>query len=160
MHMDTNENELPDPAWGVPSMPTIPEGFIPWAGGECPVPGDQFVDILTRENGTTSCMAMYLNWQWGSDSWTDIIAYRPDPNYVVPINWQARALEIEEDLRQTSKTLDYVRAKAEKLATALRGIMEWAGPIAGDNNDDVSAEEEISSADLARAALAEWEGKP
>lgn len=132
--------------------PKIPEGFIRHDGGKCPVPLDASVSIMFADGMIDDGWLPARYWAWGRalpcNSW--IIAYKPAPNYTPPIDWQARAEAAEAELAA-------LRVKAEKLATALKGIMEWAGPIAGDNNDDVAAEEEISSADLARAALAEWE---
>ncbi len=76
------------------NTPTIPKGFIPWAGGECPVPGDSkptimFADgfIYKPDRGET---AATWTWMWPvSDDIGRIVAYRPEQITAPPIDWQA-----------------------------------------------------------------------
>jgi hypothetical protein len=74
-------NELPN-GTGV----EIPEGFVPWSGGECPVPTGAAFEVVTR-NGARRCSEDY-SWPYFTDNWRhteplpnpkanyDIIAYR------------------------------------------------------------------------------------
>jgi hypothetical protein len=64
------------------------DGWIPWHGGQCPVPGDTLVDYQTR-NGTSSTRSeLPENLRWTHSNWnnpSDITAYRlakvPVPEY-------------------------------------------------------------------------------
>lgn len=53
--------------------------WIDWAGGECPVPDDTYVDVRFR-NDTESLYVPAHSWEWGVESLLpedyDIIAYR------------------------------------------------------------------------------------
>lgn len=52
------------------------DGWIEWAGGECPVPKNALVDVKLRNNGVDEC-SRADNWQWKHfGNHTDIIAYR------------------------------------------------------------------------------------
>lgn len=57
--------------------PAIPEGFIPWSGGECPVASGTTVDTVFR-GGTSAidCKAAKLRWDHKFKTISDIIAYR------------------------------------------------------------------------------------
>lgn len=55
-------------------------GWITWAGGECPVPGDVIVRYILRSGVASQEPAKKLHWDHNSNS-SDIIAYR-----VVPTN--------------------------------------------------------------------------
>lgn len=50
-------------------------------------------------------------------------------------------------------------AAAPELYAALVAVLAWAAPIAGDNQNDVAAQKEISAIDLANAALAKARGE-
>jgi hypothetical protein len=50
-------------------------------------------------------------------------------------------------------------AAAPELYAALVAVLEWAAPIAGDNQNDVAAQKEIGAIDLANAALAKARGE-
>lgn len=68
--------------------PIIPEGFTPWAGGECPVDGDVKVEIATNEDCYLTDTADTFMWEW--DAETNIIAYRiipPAPWVPTPQTW-------------------------------------------------------------------------
>ena len=58
-------------------------GWIDWAGGECPVPKNALVDVKLRDNLVDECSSAD-NWQWKHfGNHTDIIAYRlQQPNEV------------------------------------------------------------------------------
>lgn len=56
------------------------DGWITWAGGECPVPGDVTVKYFLRCGVKSTDQACRLGWRHDGDS-GDIIAYR-----VVPTN--------------------------------------------------------------------------
>lgn len=51
---------------------------------------------------------------------------------------------------------DALRAKADQLAVALEGVMEWASHVAGDNQDPEAADRELDADRRARAALAAY----
>lgn len=56
--------------------PKQTDGWIPWTGGECPVPGDTVVDVELR-NGERFFDRESGYWDWRhSDLALDIIAYR------------------------------------------------------------------------------------
>jgi hypothetical protein len=55
--------------------PVIPEGFIPWHGGECPVAGDTTVEVKLRNGVSFTGKARYLFWS-RDGSIIGIIAYR------------------------------------------------------------------------------------
>ena len=51
--------------------------WIEWNGGECPVPGDTRVDIMTRNGDVSSGGLTAKSWFWNHDGdSSDIIAYR------------------------------------------------------------------------------------
>jgi hypothetical protein len=54
---------------------TIPEGFIPWHGGECPVAGDTTVEVKLRNGVSFTSKARYLLWS-RDGSIIGILAYR------------------------------------------------------------------------------------
>jgi hypothetical protein len=64
-------------AKGVDIVDTPPsEGWIPWAGGECPVAGEAVGDIMCRNKGTVEIAALHwCLWQHHGHG-ADIIAYR------------------------------------------------------------------------------------
>jgi hypothetical protein len=60
--------------------PEIPDGFIPWRGGDCPVDGDTVVDVVYRKAGrlhkSTGALACDIDWGWSERlSDYDVIAY-------------------------------------------------------------------------------------
>ena len=156
------------------NTPEIPEGFIPWAGGECPVPKKTIVDIFNRGNATFfERIAGAINWNHARyNSTQEIIGYRI---HIPPVDWQARALVAEEELSiwksvfpdiapervmpdrsLLEKELADLRAKAEKLAAALKNTTEWCAVV---KNALPSMETIGTAIEEGRAALAEWEGK-
>lgn len=52
----------------------IPEGFTPWAGGECPVDTDANVEVIFADGTKGSCAAKHLRWM--NAPAFSIIAYR------------------------------------------------------------------------------------
>lgn len=57
--------------------PADPDGWIPWAGGECPVPNDRV--LVKTQDGREEELRVGRLWQWTHDaerSYGDIIAYR------------------------------------------------------------------------------------
>jgi hypothetical protein len=50
-------------------------------------------------------------------------------------------------------TIAALRAEVERKDKALRGLLDWAGPIAGDNQDLKAAKIEVDTCEAARAAL-------
>ncbi len=65
-------------------MTNLPEGFIPWGGGECPCP-DAAADVLFRDGRRHDYIKAYgfkaSGWDWSHDDRaSDIIAYRPIPD--------------------------------------------------------------------------------
>jgi len=53
------------------------EGWIPWTGGECPVPDGTEVEVEWRTGGTDICDAKFIYWKWDEDDpETDILCYR------------------------------------------------------------------------------------
>ncbi len=65
---------------GLPvATPTIPEGFIPWPGGECPVSNTTLTQVELRDKETTRKLKLDYRWEWkkGSQEPNDIIGYRP-----------------------------------------------------------------------------------
>lgn len=69
--------DLPPPQ----EAPAIPEGFIPWSGGECPVPHGTVVDIICRDpdirvGQTNEVFAHMISWANEGNAAYDIIAYR------------------------------------------------------------------------------------
>lgn len=40
----------------------LPEGFTPWAGGECPVPAETQVEVVFDDGLRGFCAAAYLRW--------------------------------------------------------------------------------------------------
>jgi len=59
----------------------IPEGFIPWSGGECPVPYGRIVDIICRDpdirvGQTNEVFAHMIDWSNEGDPRYNIIAYK------------------------------------------------------------------------------------
>ena len=83
----SDESQAEDPTIDALVPPQIPEGFIPWSGGECPVSKDQVVELLFRESwaGDGSGRAIYISdpadyadlTQWKHHGQGgDIIAYR------------------------------------------------------------------------------------
>ena len=56
---------------------TIPEGFIPWHGGECPVAEETRGEILLRSGTRRQDVNIGIGWRWSNDIGRfDIIAYR------------------------------------------------------------------------------------
>jgi hypothetical protein len=57
---------------------TIPEGFIPWHGGECPVAEGTVVDMLFRDGIIHGWRAIGRHATWWShmNDATDVVAYR------------------------------------------------------------------------------------
>lgn len=53
---------------------SIPEGFTPWAGGECPVPPDTEVEVIFDDGKKGFCAATHL--RWTNAPGFSIIAYR------------------------------------------------------------------------------------
>ena len=52
------------------------DGWIPWAGGDCPVPGDTLVEAEDR-NGRVYLPAHAAGFRWDHYGWgTDIVRYR------------------------------------------------------------------------------------
>jgi len=69
--------EAGDPQGAI--MITLPDGFMPWEGGDCPVPLDSWVEIMCRSGGRDTDTASRF-W-WGreySPRPYEIIAYRKD----------------------------------------------------------------------------------
>lgn len=57
--------------------PEIPEGFIKWEGGDCPVDRDACVEVMFRDRSANDKDVAYLcDWRHHDVSGTDIIAYR------------------------------------------------------------------------------------
>ena len=60
---------------GITEEPLIPEGWIPWHGGECPVQDDATVEVICFDDVRETGIAYGFSWdRRGRDS--DIIAYR------------------------------------------------------------------------------------
>jgi hypothetical protein len=56
---------------------TIPEGFIPWHGGECPVAEGTVVEVIYRDGERRMCDGFLPSVDWDRDEPPfDIIAYR------------------------------------------------------------------------------------
>jgi hypothetical protein len=72
-----DESDLPIASSGTQSeQPAIPEGFIPWHGGECPVASGTVVEC-TLMHGEINCPMVAINMRWSHiGSPGDIIAYR------------------------------------------------------------------------------------
>lgn len=53
-------------------------GWIPWTGGDCPVPDGTRVEVELRGGGSTIiCDAKFVYWKWDEDDTeTDILRYR------------------------------------------------------------------------------------
>lgn len=102
---------------------TIPKGFIPWAGGECPVPGDMMIRVKTAMIQLADPVrADTVSWSLAIGN--HIIAYRPDPNYVAPIDWQARAEKAEAEIAAVKEALDNAigeLARQREINAALMG---------------------------------------
>ena len=52
------------------------DGWIPWAGGECPVNGRPLVEVIFRNNVRDTDKASEYSWDHLCESGYDIIAYR------------------------------------------------------------------------------------
>jgi hypothetical protein len=50
---------------------------------------------------------------------------------------------------------DALEARVKELEAASSRVLEWAGPIAGDNRNGTEAEEEVASVEALRAALSQ-----
>lgn len=74
-------------------LPTIPEGWTRWGGGECPVAEDVKVEVRFR-NGTHGADRAARAWRWfHHDVAGDIIAYRvvePAPKPLTDAEWVVR----------------------------------------------------------------------
>ena len=61
------------------------DGWIPWGGGDCPVPGDTRVEIKLRgEAGATRMQSCASDFGWKHETTfpeSDIVAYRVLPQY-------------------------------------------------------------------------------
>ena len=69
---------------GFSSGESLPDsdGWVPWNGGECPVPDGTQVEVEWRVGGISRIDAKFLYWEWNKyDPKTDIIAYRVLPQY-------------------------------------------------------------------------------
>lgn len=60
--------------------PTIPPGFLPWTGGECPVDPETYVRIFFRDGESNAGFpheqqAQDWRWTWDNDD-SDIVGYR------------------------------------------------------------------------------------
>ena len=57
------------------------EGWIPWSGGECPLPDDCECNIKTKHMREHSMTRIAAGWDWAHDNYNAITAYRPfSPN--------------------------------------------------------------------------------
>jgi hypothetical protein len=91
--------------------PTIPDGFIPWPGGECPVAEGTVVDYLMRSCGLRQEeRAERLRWEHiGHEGVTDIIAYRVHK----PADFRLEAGKY------------YITASGERVGPIERGSYGW-----------------------------------
>ena len=102
--------------------------WTPHNGGPCPVDPETLVEVRLRAGEINQDRAKDYDWSDDGNQYA-ITAYRllpPEPNW---------------------------REIADELAAALTGVMEWAGPIAGDNIHPAVAQFEAGTADRAQAAL-------
>lgn len=56
----------------------IPEGFTPWAGGECPVDPDTGVDVILADGTSGGSEAKGFDWSHVEGRGVNILAYRAD----------------------------------------------------------------------------------
>ena len=167
------------------TSPTLPEGFLLWTGGPCPVPLDSNVELFCYggKHGKTaiSCDNRAEDVRWWHDPepkmW-NVIGYKPDPDYVAPIDWQDRAEKAEATIQSLTLELDATRddrraaeAAGEKLAKALKAFADAYNPDTECETDTLVRYEGVSVrqalgrgdgiflADYRRslAALTEWE---
>ena len=60
----------------IPTL-TIPEGFVPWHGGDCPVACGTVVEVIYRDGERRMCDGFLPSVDWDRDELpSDIIAYR------------------------------------------------------------------------------------
>lgn len=53
------------------------DGWIEWAGGECPIPDDAEHEVKFRDGGKARDHGAAMDWRWTHDGYPgDIIAYR------------------------------------------------------------------------------------
>lgn len=76
---------------GFSSGESLPDsdGWVPWNGGECPVPDGTQVEVEWRVGGISRIGAKFLYWEWNKyDPKTDIIRYRivPQPTLEDEVN--------------------------------------------------------------------------
>ena len=92
----TGPASLDDPDnFGDDEMPTAapdPDGWIPWRGGECPVPVGSRCSIRLRNADVAHCIRDPEAWWWGraaerTADLSDIIAYRPEPKQTGPASF-------------------------------------------------------------------------
>lgn len=59
------------------------DGWIPWGGGDCPVPDGTKVEVEWRNGGTHISNSRYLYWKWDEEDApeVDILRYRVLPQY-------------------------------------------------------------------------------
>lgn len=68
------------------------DGWIPWRGGECPVPVGSRCSIRLRNADVAHCIRDPEAWWWGraaerTAALSDIIAYRPEPKQTGPASF-------------------------------------------------------------------------
>lgn len=68
------------------------DGWIPWRGGECPVPVGSRCSIRLRNADVAHCIRAPEAWWWGraaerTAALSDIIAYRPEPKQTGPASF-------------------------------------------------------------------------
>ena len=56
----------------------IPEGFTPWAGGECPVDPDTGVDVILADGTSGGSEAKGFDWSHVEGRSVNVLAYRAD----------------------------------------------------------------------------------
>ncbi len=82
--------------------------WIEWKGGECPVPPDTMVDVISRNGETNVGRAETWWWPGGNtdDAW-DIVAYRVVPQNPVPDMVNSPPHYTDGGI----ETIDYIAAK-------------------------------------------------
>ena len=103
----------------------IPEGFIPWEGGLCPVDEKSIVEIILRRGAHNRDRAGLFIWA-NSDHQSDIIAYKVIKNAPV-VRWQWIVKRTEGSLYVTSDmdTEDDIRKWAKLAGVEVIGRAEW-----------------------------------